>query len=317
MYRPSWPLALILTLALLPLSGCLLRSSHPVNARASTNVIQEAQLDQLVGTINHEAESLQTFIANVDIDFSAGGKKKGKVTDYAELSGVILLRRPETMRMIVKAPVVGTNVLDMASDGRTFEVSFPPRNQFFVGSNRLVGAPSGKPLENLRPQVILDALLLRPIDEANEIPVLEQSSEMVKDLKTHKDAEQANYVVIILAKDGNGAYLSRKIVFSREDLQPHAQYIYDRQGQLVTYARYENIADHSGIMFPNIIDIQRPIEELEFRLAVTRLRVNEPLQDAQFDLPQPPGSKLVNLDNKNTSADTRTNLKQDLARSPQ
>lgn len=302
--------------AMLPLTGCLVSSSHEV-PRISTNKLQDASLDQLVATINSDASRLHTFIAGVDIHFATGGKKKGQVTDYTDFGGHVLVRTPDTVRMIVNAPVVGNRVLDMVSNGKTFEVSVPTKNQFFVGSNQATGKPSDNPLENLRPQVIMDALLLRPIDPENEIPVLEQSTEMVKDLKTHKDAEQPDYVVLVLTKDPAGAYLSRKIVFSREDLRPHAQYIYDHQGQLVTYARYEKVTDHNGVMFPEVIDIQRPVEEYEFRLAVATLRVNETIQDAQFELPQPPGSKLVNLDNKNTSADTRIDTKQDLAKSPQ
>ncbi len=316
MYRPLRLRAFFLIFAILPLSGCLISSTRPV-PHISTNPLHEATLEQLIATVNSEANNLQTLIATVDIHFSTGGKKKGQVTEYTDVGGHILLRKPETMRMIVNAPVVGNRLLDMVSNGTTFEVSFPPKNQFFVGSTQFVGKPSDKPIENLRPPVIMDALLVRPIDEANEIAVLEQSTEMVRDIKTRKEAEQPNYVVIVLAKDSAGPYLSRKIVFSREDLLPHAQYIYDRQGQLVTYARYENIAAHGAVMFPQIIDIQRPIEELEFRLVVIAMRVNEPLQDAQFDLPQPPGSKLVNLDNKNTSADTRVEAKPDLAKSPQ
>lgn len=316
-YRSSWPKALFLSLAILPLSGCLLRSSHPVTIRESTNTLRDASLDTLVETINKDAALLQTLIANVDIDISAGGKRKGQITDYAELSGIILLRKPVTIRMMVKAPMVGNSVAVMVSNGRTFQLSLPTRNEFRVGSNQLVGKPSDNPIENLRPQIITDALLFQPIDPANEIAVLEQGTEIVKDLKTHKDAEQPDYVVIVLTKAPAGAYLSRKIIFSREDLRPRAQYIYDRQGQLVTYARYENVADHGGIMFPDVIDIQRPVEEFSVRLAVTKLRVNETIQDDQFDLQQPAGSKLINLDNKNTSADTRVEPKQDWAKSPQ
>ncbi len=302
--------------AIVPLSGCLISSSHPV-PHISTNKLQDATLDQLVATINGDADRLQTFIAAVDIHFATGGKKKGQVTEYTDFGGHVLLRKPETLRMIVNAPVVGNRVLDMVTNGKTFEVSLPTKNQFLVGSNQLVGKPSTNPIENLRPQIITDALLLQPIDPESEIAVLEQSTEMVKDDKTHKDAEQPNYVVIVLTKDPAGAYLSRKIVFSREDLRPHAQYIYDRQGQLVTFARYEDVTDHGGVMFPSAIDIQRPVEEYSFRLTVITLRLNETIQDAQFELPQPPGSKLVNLDNKNTSADTRIESKQDLAKSPQ
>ena len=62
------------------------------------------------------------------------------------------------------------------------------------------------------------------------------------------------------------------------------------------------VSETAGIMFPNVIDIQRPIEELSFRLVITKLRVNEPIQDEQFVLRQPPGSKLVNLDERTARA---------------
>lgn len=315
MYRPSWPSALILTIVLLPLTGCLIRT-HAPTVRMSTATLRDATLEELVGTINNEAAHLQTFIAYVDIDFSAGGEKKGKVTDYADFSGYILVRKPEMLRMKVQLPLVRNTALDMVSNGKTFEVSVPPKNQFFVGSNQ-ISKPSARPLENLRPQHIMDALLLRPIDPESEIAVLQQGTEMVKDPKTHNAVEQANYEVLVIAQDKAGAYLSRKIVFSRIDLQPQAQYVYDRHGQLVTYARYENFSDHGGVMFPDVINIQRPVEEYEFRLFITQLRVNEPIADDQFVVPQPPGSKLIDLDQKNASANSRVEATQNAARSPQ
>jgi outer membrane lipoprotein-sorting protein len=317
MHRPSLSRTLLLLIAFLPLVGCAFRTSHLV-PKVNTNDIQKATLDELVSRIDNDANRLKTFIAYVDIHFSTGGKKKGLVTEYTDVNGYILVRKPENMRMIVKAPVVGNNLLDMVSNGKTFEVSFPPKNQFFVGSNQLVGTPSDKPLESLRPQAIMDALLLQPIDPENEIAVLEQGTLMALDLKTHKEAEEPDYVVLVLSREPSGGYvLSRKIIFSREDLRPHAQYIYDRQAQLVTSATYENFTDHNGVLFPDIIDIQRPVEEYSFRLTVTSLRVNEQLVDAQFVLAQPPGSKLINLDNRNTSADTRTESKQDLGKGPE
>ncbi|HLW55247.1 MAG TPA: hypothetical protein VKW06_20630 [Candidatus Angelobacter sp.] len=314
MYRLFRPAALVLTLAILPLSGCLIRTERAVT-RVSTAKLQDATLDQLVGIINNEAARLQTFVATVDIDFSAGGAKKGKVTDYTQVSGYILVRKPENMRMVVKAPVVRTNLVDMVSNGRSFRLSVPAKNEFFVGSNQ-IAKPSDQPLMNLRPQHILDALLLKPVDPEKEIAVLEQSTEIVKDAKTHKSAEEANYVVLVIERDPQGSFLSRKIVFSRVDLLPHEQYVYDRQAQLVTFARYDNFADHGGLMFPEIIDIQRPIEEYAFRLTVEKLRLNEPLEDGQFLLTQPAGSKLVNLDEQNTSAQIRPESK-DVVKDPQ
>lgn len=309
MYRIIRHTALLLILVL-PLAGCLLRTEHPVT-RVSTAKLQDATLEQLVSIINNEAARLQTFVATVDIDFSSGGAKKGKVTDYTQVSGYILVRKPENMRMIVKAPVVRTNLVDMVSNGRTFELSVPARNEFFVGSNQ-IARPSPQPLMNLRPQHILDALLLKPIDPEHETAVLEQGTEIVKDAKTHKSAEQANYIVLVIEKSPQGDFLSRKIVFSRVDLLPHEQYVYDRQAELATFARYDNFADHGGLMFPEIIDIQRPIEEYAFRLTVEKLRLNEPLEDSQFVLTQPPGSRLVNLDQESTRAQSRLESKENV-----
>jgi hypothetical protein len=85
---------------------------------------------------------------------------------------------------------------------------------------------------------------------------------------------------------------------------PHEQYIYDRQGRLVTYARYENFANKAGVMFPGIISIQRPIEGYSITISIVKLDVNVPLTDDQFVLTQPPGSQLVNLDTQSSAAAT-------------
>ncbi|HEV2989621.1 MAG TPA: hypothetical protein VG759_14355 [Candidatus Angelobacter sp.] len=286
-----------LFLALLPLTGCIFRTHDP-KVRVSTAVLKKATLEQLVEAINNSAAHLQTLNANIDIDTSVGGPRKGKVTDYQEISGYLLIRKPGMLRMIGLAPVVRSTLFDMVSNGRSFELSIPPQKKFFVGTNQ-VGSPSDKPLENLRPQTILDALLLKPIDQ-NEIAVLEQSTETVKDPKIHKDVEQDDYVVIVLHKEDDRFLLSRRIVFSRTDLLPHRQFIYGKDGELITDVFYETFTDFGGgTLLPSSITIDRPKEEYEIVLNVTKSRLNEPLKDEQFVLNQPPGSQLINLDDKN------------------
>jgi hypothetical protein len=272
--------------------------------RTSTATLKDATLDQLVESINGNAEKLKTFKASVDIDSSMLDQKKDKVTDNTQVAGWVLMRKPESLRMIGLMPVVHTHAFDMVSDGRTFSLAIPPKNRFYVGSNRQPNKPSAAPtFEDLRPQHISDALLLKPITD-KEVAVLEHTTEIVKDLKTHKDAQQSAYTLVVIDKDDSGYFLSRKIVFSRTDLQPHEQYIYNRQGQLVTYAHYENFSEYSGIMFPGIVSIQRPLEGLGLTLSIVKLDVNLPLTDEQFVLTQPPGSQLINLDTKSSAAAT-------------
>ena len=304
--------AVILLLAVLPLTGCILRT-HDTERRISTAHLQEATLEQLVETINRSAAHLQTLNANIDIDTSVGGPKKGKVTDYQEVGGYLLIRKPAMLRMIGLVPVVRTTLFDMVSNGQNFELSIPPQKKFFVGTNQ-VGKPSEKPLENLRPHTILDALLLKPIDQ-NEIAVLEQSTETVKDPKIHKNVEQDDYVVIVLRKEESRFFLSRRIVFSRTDLLPHRQFIYGKQGELLTDVSYESFSDSGGgVLLPNSITIERPIEEYEIILTVLKSRLNEPIKDDQFVLNQPPGSQLINLDDKNRTTSAENQASKDKAK---
>jgi len=289
--------AVVLLLALLPLTGCFFRTHTPKN-RISTAQLKEATLEQLVEAINTTSSRLQTLNATIDIDTSVGGPKKGKVTDYEEIGGYLLIRKPAMLRMIGLLPVVRTTLFDMVSNGKSFELSIPPQKKFIVGTNQ-VGKPSEKPLENLRPQTILDALLLKAVGQ-DEIAVLEHGTETVKDPKIHKDVEQADYIVIVIRKEDNRYFLSRKIVFSRVDLLPHRQFIYGKQGELLTDVFYETFTDYGGgTLLPTSITIDRPIEEYEIVLNVLKPRLNEPLKDEQFVLSQPPGSQLINLDDKN------------------
>ena len=293
---------LLFLITLLSVSGCGFRSSHPVKMRTSTATLKDATLDQLVESINANAEKLKTLKATVDIDSSVFEQKKDRVKDNPQVAGLILVRKPEMLRMRIYVPVLHNVMADMVSNGRNFELASPIKSKFYVGSNQQPAKPSPQPLENLRPQHISDALLLKPIEADKEIAVLENTTEIVKDPKTHKDVEQQAYAVMVIDKDSAGHYLSRRILFSRTDLQPHEQSIYNRQGQLVTFAHYENLTEYSGIMFPAIVSIQRPIEGYGITISMVKLDVNVPLTDEQFVLTQPPGSQLINLDTKSSAS---------------
>jgi outer membrane lipoprotein-sorting protein len=295
---------LIFLIALLSISGCGFRSSHPVKMRTSTATLKDATLEQLVESINSNAEKLKTLKATVDIDSSVLEEKKDRVKDNPQLAGLILVRKPEMLRMRIYVPVIHNVAADMVSNGKTFALAALTKSKFYTGSNKQPVKPSPEPLENLRPQHISDALLLKPIEEGKEIAVLENTTEVVKDPKTHKDVEQLAYTVVVIDKDSAGYYLSRKIVFSRTDLLPHEQSIYDRQGRLVTFVRYENFTNYSGIPLPAVVSIQRPIEGYGITISMVKVEVNVPLTDEQFVLTQPPGSQVINLDTKSSASAT-------------
>jgi hypothetical protein len=134
--------------------------------------------------------------------------------------------------------------------------------------------------------------------------VLESGTEAVRDTKTNKVVDQDDYIVAIIQHEPDGTWaLARKIIFSRTDLRPRKQILYDKLGNIVTIATYENYTNYSGIMFPNIIVIERPQEEYTIQLGIVKVTLNEPLKDEQFALVQPTGSQLVRLDSDQHTAE--------------
>jgi hypothetical protein len=281
-------------------TGCLFRT-RPVEMRTSTAKLQTATKQDLLDRINGEAQKIKTLNATVNIATSVGGEKKGKVTEFEEIRGYILVRKPDMLRMIGLFPIVRNKAFDMVSDGNEFKLSIPAKSKFYVGHNDVV-RPTGNPLESLRPQVIYNALLLPEIDPKNDIAVMENSTEVIYDAKKKKNLEQPDYVIDIIHRSGDEWYLARKIVFDRTNLVPHEQIIYDQKGSVATDATYQVYQDYSGVSFPNVIEIDRPQEEYSIRLTVEKLAINEPLRDDQFALQQPPGSQLVDLDQPNQTA---------------
>jgi len=296
---PFW--ALTLVLSVLPTTGCLFHT-RPVEETYSKTPLQETSQSGLINSIKQQAEKIQSLKATVDIDTSAGGAKKGHVTDYKEIRGYVLARTPEMLHMIGLLPIVRTTAFDMVSNGQDFKVWIPPRNRFVVGRNAMATHNADQPMENIRPQDIYDALLIRPIDPEHEIAVLENSYEILHDSKGHRVLQEDYELIVIRKKGDNEGVLSRKIVFSRTDLLPHHQYIYDEQGNLATDARYANYKDYDGVSFPSRIEIFRPQEEYDITLNMLKLEMNKPLKDDQFVLEQPPGAEVVRLDRPQSSA---------------
>lgn len=291
--------AIVLTL---PLTGCLFRS-RKVEQQYSTAPLKSATQQELISYINTQAATLQTMQATVDIDTSVGGVKKGKVVDYQQIRGYVLARKPAMLRMIGLMPVVRNRAFDMVSDGHEFKLWIPTKNRFIVGRNDVSTPNAQQPMENIRPQQIYDALLIPAIDPQNEIAVMENDYELVTDAKGHK-VEQADYEVEVIDRADHGWYLARKYIFSRRDLLPHRQFVYDQSGNLTSNVRYDDYKEYGGVQFPSQIEIWRPQEEYDITLTIVKLDINQPLSDDKFALAQPPGAEVVRLGQAQTPPPT-------------
>jgi hypothetical protein len=288
-------------LAVTSMTGCgVFLRTRPVEDQYSKAPLKQATQQELIDSINAQAESIHSLKATVDIDSSAGGMKKGQVTDYKEIRGYVLAKKPDSLHMIGLMPFVRTTAFDMVSEGQNFKLWIPPKNKFVIGKNEVTTPNISQPMENIRPQNIYEALLIRRIDPKDEIAVLENGYETLHDGKGHR-VLQEDYELTVIKKADNGWALERKIIFSRTDLKPHEQFIYTEDGKIATDAKYAEYKDFSGTIFPSRIQIYRPQEEYDITLNMLKVEINTPLKDEQFVLTQPAGAQVVHLDRPQSS----------------
>jgi outer membrane lipoprotein-sorting protein len=302
--RRSWQRRLLLCppLLCLPLTtGCLYHTRKLETVKPS-GVVITADAAQLAGSINRTYNSIQSLSATVDLQASVGGTQKGSVTDYSSFRGFILIRKPEMLRVIGLLPVVRTQAFDLVSDGSNFKLLIPPRSEAIEGKNSLT-SKSTNPLMNLRPSLFFDSLLIRAIGPEDQV-ILSTDDNITQDPKTKKWTEKRYYLLAVVREKGATRDSSpfrefvykRVIRFSRDNLQPIEQEIYDEDGNVETTTLYGPLQTFGTVMFPGTITIKRPREEYQIVMTVQKLVMNLELKDNQFELEIPEGIKIQKLD---------------------
>jgi len=265
-------------------SGCIARKLH-ISRRGAppSGQLAIASLEDLVGKIRAWDQQVHTINATVTLEPSVGSVNKGEIEEYKDVRAFVMIRKPGMFRLIGLLPVVGTRIFDMVTDGKDFKIHFPTKNRMVVGVNQME-KPSAKKMENIRPQHLFDALVVKPIG-AGDRPVLENQT----------DENEANYIVHVLQGTGTNLKLARNLWFERAGLRLVREVIFDANGDIVTDARYEDYKDHRGIAFPQVISIMRPKDEYGVKLTIKKLDLNKELDDDKFALAPPRGVEVLDL----------------------
>ena len=286
-------------MAVLPwLSGCLYHT-HKVEKTTLAGPPMDATVAQLVNGVNDRYAAINSLTATVDFQATTGGARQGKETDITPFHGYILLRKPSMLRVLALLPVVRTHAFDLASDGKTFKLVIPPKSRAIVGSNT-VSKPSTNGLENLRPDIFLDSVLVKSITP-ERLVYLTSTSEIRKEGK--KLVETPEYDLHIGEEDPQAdTHLqvhvikpTRVIRFSRLTLLPIGQDIYGEDGGVETHVEYGPYKQFGTAHMPSSIVIQRPRESYQITISVQKVVVNQPLGDEQFALKIPSDYKVQTL----------------------
>src|SRR5246127_4507207 len=252
---------------------------------AERPVAREASEEDLLDRYNTLARGLKSIDATLELKPTAGTKYSGVIDEYHEVKAFLLASRPYNIRVIGQVPVVGKTVFDMVSDGQTFEVSVPPKNKFLVGQVALE-RQSSKPIENLRPQHLVDAVLW-PEVRKEEVVLIEEYND-----------ENARYYVLTVLRGGYKSEILRKVWFDRADLRVVRLQAYGPKGALLSDVRYANwqpVSAGSAEEYPMSIRIERPRDEYRLDLTISKIVLNETLEADRFKLEAPAGSEVVHV----------------------
>jgi hypothetical protein len=295
--RTSFRRAVCASLAgpILLLSGCLF-TTRKLPVPKPPMVTQTVTPDDLVVRLNKRWDELDSLNATVEIQASVLKTKEGVERDYTTFRGHILMRKPELLRVLGQVPVLGTRMFDMASDGTNFSLYIPSKNLAVKGLDAMK-KKSANQLENLRPGFFLDAMVVRGL-EPDDLYGVVTDSETVEDKARKHLFTVPEYILSISRRNPGSNQLTpvRVITFSRENLMPTQQDIYDSAGNLETLVDYTNYRDYDSVSFPSTITIKRPLEEYQLVLTVESVKQNMTLTDDQFQIKIPEGTKIQNLE---------------------
>jgi len=289
----------ILPALLLPaLTGCLPFGprTRKLQVLKMPPSIMNADAQALVKQVNARYDSIQSLTATVDLQASVGGEREGKVKDYTSFHGYILLRKPAMLRVLGLIPVLRTKAFDLASDGQNFKLLIPTRNKVIEGTNK-VTKKSANTFENLRPSVFVDALMIKGIGP-DELVFLTSSERTRPDPRSKQLMAEPDYdLSVVRRKEGGNELIPvRAIHFSRIDLLPFEEDLYDKDGDIETQTIYGPYQTFGTTQFPGTVTIKRPLEEYQIVLTVSKVILNQTLSDEQFELKVPDGVTIQKLD---------------------
>ena len=253
--------------------GCgVLSTTTPIPTQP---VYRSATRQELVDTLQRIA-SVESMRAVIDVTLTHETANRDKEVLYREVRGALVTRRPGWIRTSAETPGGIARVYDMVSDGEEFQVFLPWRNRVYEGRNELTHVSENR-AENIRPQHILEAIMLEPIPNDRNV---------LLDIEAYG---RSGFQVLHEIEEGEDGllHIRRKYWFSRSDLQLARMMILNDRTELVTDTWYRDWQEDNGLPYPQHIRIERPKDGYTLAIEVVKPGLNEDIPDSSFDLSLP------------------------------
>ncbi len=228
--------------------------------------------------------------ASIEVTLTIQNNDRDKETEYRHVKGALVTRRPNLIRTNAETPAGLAVVYDMVSNGEMFQVHLPWRNRVYEGPTALEHISDNR-AENIRPQHMLDAIMLEPIGPHRQV------------LLDFNSLGQSGYQILhVVEADSGGEWrIRRKYWFNRADLTLSRMMILDDSAELVTDAWYRTWMEDNGLPYPQFIRIERPKDGYRLEIEILNPGLNQAVPDESFRLELPAGIAIERIGSQSAS----------------
>lgn len=320
-FRQFWRHLLRVVPVILLSLGSLFASSCAKLAKVSDSSIPrlqtplaKADFNQLIAQLKPftELQSLRTTrVATRFIEPESGER-------WRDAEAILVLQRPDKLRLIVQIPVTHSRVAEMVSEANRFKVAiYVDKPSFLIGTNdadysrwrEKLGKDRQSALANARPFHFTQTLLLQPLHLGGAgftyglEEQLQEETVVSPDGKKTTKVLQSYYVISELLEKPNGpASVQRRFWFGRNNQVSLAkQQLFDERGDLVTevyYSNYQKLNAERSELWPSVILVSRPHDgyAARFTFGSESFEVNPELPPTAFTLENKENLPLTDLD---------------------
>lgn len=295
--RTAGGVAALAAMALpLLLSGCsyVFPSKRKLPVPKAPALVQTVTPEELVARLNQRWDDLHVLAATAEIVATEYKTAQGVAKDYPSSRAVIVIAKPEMLRVL--GTYFGVKIYDLASDGSTFTLEIPSKNLAIQGS-ATAKAKSKNTWENLRPSFFFNAMVVRGIQPDEHYFVTSDTETIEDPAKKHLNLVP-EYILNINRVNPESMKETpvRVVTFHRDDLLPYEQDIYNSEGEPQTQVRYESYRKFDSVLFPSTITITNPLDGFRLVLTVESVHQNMKLPADEFQVQLPQGIKIQRLE---------------------
>jgi len=240
---------------------------------------------------------------------------------YRTADAILVVQRPDKIRLNVQVPVTGTRIAEMVSESNKFKVAvyIDRFRRFLIGTNDAdysawkaqLNSQEQSAISNARPFHFTDALMMAPLHLNDSAFAYSLEEALVDEPDVRPDAKKNSrvlrsfYVVseIAIGTNGKGSHTLRRFWFDRtNNLMFTRQQLFSNEGAIATevsYSGYQKLSEENPNQWPAIVLVSRPYDSYAARLtfAQGRFDVNpEDLSPNAFVLENTENLQVTDLD---------------------